>query len=173
MAGPMDEADETLLWQRWRAAVGGGPGAPQEPDALTLAAYVEDRLSPAAAAEVEAWVAANPAAMHDILAARQLREAPLPVAPEAVAARAMALLGAAGAQVLPFIRRPARRLGLRSGAVGWAAMAASIVLASLAGFATGKDTYLTLAGSSPPSLGQEVLDPPMGMFNGYDEDSNI
>jgi len=172
MAGPMDSADEAGLWGRWRAAAADGSAAVSEPDALTLAAYAEDRLSPDAAAAVEDWLAANPQAAHDILAARQLRESAIPAAPEAVLARAQALVGAGGAQVLPFRRPAARAQGWR-GAIGWAAMAASIVVASLAGFATGSDTYLTLAGGSRPSLGQEVLDPPTGLFNGFDEDSNI
>jgi anti-sigma factor RsiW len=169
MAGPMDTADETGLWHRWRAAVAHS-AATVEPDALTLAAYAEDRLAPGAAAEVEDWLAANPQAAHDILAARQLREDALPAAPEAIVARAQALAGGE-AQVLAF--RPRPRVPLRGGALGWGAVAASILVASLAGFATGNDTYVTLAGSSPPSLSQEVLDPPTGLFNGIDEDSSI
>lgn len=172
MAGPMDNADETGLWRRWRAATASGRATAAEPDVLVLAAYAEDRLAPDAAADVEEWLAVNPQAAHDILAARQLREAVLPEAPEAVMARAVALAGADGAQVLAF-RRPAPRLRVWRGAVGWGAIAASVLVASLAGFVTANDTYVTLAGGSRSSLSQELLDPPTGIFNGIDEDSNI
>jgi len=133
-----------------------------------LAAYAERRLVPAAAEAVEDWLAANPQSVQDILSARQSREDALPAAPAAIVARAAALVGAGDAQVLAF-RRPRRWRG----AVGWGAIAASMLVASLAGFAMGDNTYVTLAGSSPPSLSQELLDPPTGLFNGIDEDSNI
>jgi len=171
MAGPMDSADEAGLWRRWRAAA-EGPAVVSEPDDLTLAAYAEDRLSPEATAAVEDWLAANSHTALDILAARQLPDGNLPPAPEAVLARAQALVSTGEAQVLAF-RRPAARAQSWRGAIGWAAMAASIVIASLAGFATASDTYLTLAGGTRASLSQEVLDPPTGLFNGFDEDSSI
>ncbi len=55
----------------------------------------------------------------------------------------------------------------------WGAMAASLLVASVLGFATGNSTYLSLAGAASPSLGQVLLDPPTGLFNGSDEDLNI
>lgn len=172
MAGRMDSADEAGLWRRWRLAAGDGLAAGTEPDALTLAAYAEGRLAPAATEAVEDWLAANPQIAQDILAARRVQEASLAASPEAVVARAMALVGADDALVLAF-RRPAARSRRWGGAASWGAMAASILVASLAGFAMGNDTYLTLAGGSPPSLSQELLDPPTGLFNGLDEDFNI
>jgi hypothetical protein len=172
MAGPMDSADEAGLWRRWRLAVGPGPAASAEPDALMLAAYAESRLDPAAVEAVEDWLASNPQILQDILAARPIRKGPLPAASEAVIARAAALVDAGDAQMLAF-RRPAARVRRWGGAVGWGAMAASMLVASLAGFAMGSDTYVTLAGSPRPSLSQELLDPPTGLFNGIDEDSNI
>lgn len=168
MGGPMDSADEAGLWRCWRLAAGEESAAAAEPDALLLAAYAENRLAPAAAEAVEDWLAANPQIVQDILAARRVAKASLPVAPEAVVARAAALVAAEGAKVLAF--RPPRRWG---GAVRWGAMAASLLVASLAGFAMGDDTYVTLAGGSPSSLSQELLDPPTGLFNGIDEDSSI
>ena len=51
-------------------------------------------------------------------------------------------------------------------------MAASVLVASFVGFAMGNDTFITLAGSSAPSLSLELLDPPTGLFNGLDEDSS-
>ena len=172
MAGPMDGADEAGLWRRWRLAAGLGPAASAEPGALTLAAYAENRLAPAAVEAVEEWLASNPQILQDILVARQAPKEAVPAASEAVMARAAALVGAGEAQVLAF-RHPAARARRFGSAVGWGAMAASMLVASLAGFAMGNDTYVTLAGSSRPSLSQELLDPPTGLFNGIDEDSNI
>jgi anti-sigma factor RsiW len=169
MAGPMDEADEAGLWRRWRMAAGDGL-AGGEPDALTLAAYAEDRLDAETVAAVEAWLADDPQATQDVLAARRVRDEALPAAPEAIVARAAALLGG-GAEVLAFRRAAARPWRWR-GAVGWSAMAASLLVACLAGFATGNDTYATLSGGANASLSQELLDPPTGLFNGMDEDSN-
>jgi hypothetical protein len=168
MGGPMDSADEAGLWRCWRAATGDRLAASAEPDALLLAAYAENRLLPAAAEAVEDWLAANPQIVQDILAARRIGKGSLPMAPEAVVARAAALVGAEDPRVLAF-RRPRRWRD----AVGWGAMAASLLVACLAGFAMGNDTYVTLAGGSPSSLSQELLDPPSGLFIGIDEDSSI
>jgi len=172
MGGPMDSADEARLWRRWRAAAGDPLAADAEPDALLLAAYAENRLAPEAAEAVEDWLAANPQIFQDILAARRIGEGSLPVAPEAVVARAAALVGADDAKVLAF-RRPAARPQRWRGAVSWGAMAASLLVASLAGFAMGDDTYVTLSAESSLSLSQELLDPPSGLFNGIDEDLSI
>jgi hypothetical protein len=172
MAEPMDSADEAALWRRWRFAAGDGSAASAEPDVMMLAAYAEDRLGDDAAAVVETWLADNPQSVRDVLAARQMREAALPAASEAVMARVAALIGGGEAEILPF-RRPTPRLRHWRGAVGWGAVAASLLVASLAGFAMGNDTYATLAGGSTVSFGQELLDPPGGLFNGMDEDSNI
>ncbi len=172
MGGPMDSADEAGLWRRWRVAAGDPLAAGAEPDALLLAAYAENRLAPETAEAVEDWLAANPQIFQDILAARRIGEGSLSLAPEAVVARAAALVSADDAGVLAF-RRPAARPQRWPGAVGWGAMAASLLVACLAGFAMGDDTYMTLSGGSPLSLSQELLDPPSGLFNGIDEDSNI
>ncbi len=171
MAGPMDSADEAGLWRRWRSAADDGLAHGTGPDALALAAHAEDRLAPEATAAVAAWLADNPQAAQDVLAARQVRDGALPPAPEAIVARAAALVGG-DAQVLAFRPRTSRPRRWR-GAVGWGAIAASVLVASLAGFATGNDTFATLAGRANASLSQELLDPPTGLFNGADEDSSI
>jgi anti-sigma factor RsiW len=172
MAGPMDSADEAALWRRWRQATSDGAAAAPEPDAMMLAAYAEDRLEDDAAAMVEAWLADNPQSVRDVVAARQMRAAALPPASEALVARAVALAAGGEAEILPF-RRPTPRPRSWRGAVGWGAMAASLLVASLAGFAMGNDTYATLAGVTNASLGQELMDPPVGLFNGIDEDPSI
>jgi anti-sigma factor RsiW len=166
MTAPFNEAEDAALWRRWRAS-GLQPG---EPDALTLAAYAEGRLPSEEAEAVEDWLAAQAQLAEDVLAARRVRDAALPEASDAVLARAMALAGD-GAVVLAF-RRPAARPHRWRSAAGWSAIAASLLVASLAGFAMGHDTYLTLAGGGSAALSQELIDPPIGLFNGLDEDSS-
>src|SRR5487761_1761861 len=102
MAGPMDSADEAGLWRRWRSAADDGLAPGAGPDALAHAAHAEDRLDPEATAAVAAWLADNPQAAQDVLAARQVRDGALPPAPEAIVARAAALVGGGGAQILAF-----------------------------------------------------------------------
>jgi hypothetical protein len=171
MAEPTGSPEQAALWRRWceAAATAGEPTA-AEPDALTLAAYAEDRLSAGGVESVEDWLALNPQVAGDILAARQAEALASAAAPEAVIARAAALVGSSGAQILPF-RGQAARPSWRN-AIAWGAMAASILVASLVGFAMGNSTYVTLIDGSSVSLSQELLDPPTGLFNA-DEDSAI
>jgi hypothetical protein len=170
MAEPTGSPEQAALWRRWceAAATAGEPTA-AEPDALTLAAYAEDRLSAEGVEAVEDWLALNPQVAGDILAARRAETPASAAAPEAVIARAAALVGG-GAQILPF-RAQTARPSWRN-AIAWGAMAASILIASLVGFAMGNNTYATLIDGSSVSLSQELLDPPTGLFNA-DEDSAI
>jgi len=172
MADPLDQSDEAALWRRWRTAGAAGPAVPAEPDPMLLAAYAEDRLAPMAAEAVEEWLAINPLAAQDIIAARQALAGPLPGASSAVIGRAAALIGVTdGVSVLAFRRpSPARRHwrdALRMGG-----MAASVLVACFVGFAMGNDTFVTLAGNGAPALSLELLDPPTGLFNGLDEDTS-
>lgn len=171
MAEPMGSSDEAALWRRWRQASAAATAAGGAPDELVLAAYAEDRLDPAACDAVEEWLAANPDRIADLLAARRALTTPAPLASEPIMARAAALVGTGTAQILS-LRRPVPSARWRRTAA-WGAMAASLLVASVLGFATGNSTYLTLAGSTSPSLGQDLLDPPTGLFNGSDEDLNI
>ncbi|HUH85762.1 MAG TPA: hypothetical protein VLX85_14220 [Stellaceae bacterium] len=172
MAGPLDDSDEAALWRRWRTAGATGAAVPADPDPLLLAAYAEDRLSVDGAEAVEDWLAANPLAAQDIVAARRTLRIPLPVAPSHVIDRAAALVGVAdGVSVLAFRRpSPSRRHWREALRIG--AMAASVLVASFVGFAMGNDTFVTLAGGSAPALSLELLDPPTGLFNELDEDSS-
>jgi len=89
-----------------------------------------------------------------------------------VMVRASALIGAAdGVRVVPF-RRPVAPPRRWRDAARWSGMAASLLVASFVGFAMGNDTFVTLAGGSNPALSNELLDPPTGLFQGLDEDSN-
>lgn len=172
MAGPLDKSDEAALWRRWRVAGATGPAVPAAADPLLLAAYAEDRLSPTAAEAVEEWLAADPLAAEDIIAARRALAVPLPEASTAVIGRAAALVGVAdGVSVLAF-RRPSPSRRHWRDAVRFGGMAASLLVASFIGFAMGNDTFVTLAGGNAPALSLELLDPPTGLFNGLDEDSS-
>jgi hypothetical protein len=172
MSGPLDPTDEAALWRRWRTYGATGSAAPADPDPILLAAYAEDRLSPAEAEAVEAWLADNPLAARDIRAARQAHVAPLPAAPREVVERASALVGAADGERVVAFRRPLPRPRHWRDSIRVGAMAASVLVASFVGFAMGNDTFVTLAGRSTQALGLELLDPPTGLFNTLDEDSN-
>jgi hypothetical protein len=172
MAGPLDNSDDAALWRLWRTTGAADPAVPSDPDALLLAAYAEDRLSPAAAEAVEEWLAVNPLAAQDIIAARRAVAMELPVASPAVISRAAALVGVAdGVSVLAF-RRPSPPQRHWRDALRIGAMAASVLAASFVGFAMGTNTFVTLAAGNGTALSLELLDPPTGLFNGLDEDSS-
>jgi hypothetical protein len=164
-------AQERALWQLWSAT---GQGAAR-PDALTLAAFAEDRLSGAARAEIEALIAADPELAEDVAAARRALAPragetgrPDEAALAAIAARPPALVPAdTGDNVLPF--RPAHRaVPAWPSAARWGALAASLALVSWLGFALGSNAYVNLAAldgqSANSRLADELLDPPSGFF---------
>ncbi len=171
MAEPMDGTDDLALWRRWRSAGSGGMTGPA-PDPLLLAAYAEDRLTPDATASVEAWLAGNPDAVEDLLAARKAASAGLPEASEAVVARAMALVDAGDAEILSFPppqARPRRwRLMVARGGI-----AASLLIASLIGFAMGNDAYVNVASLASLGSTQDLIDPPGGLFTSFDEEPSL
>jgi hypothetical protein len=166
MGEPQDSTEEAALWRRWRSAA--GRDAPVALDPLLLAAYAEDRLKAAEIDRVEEWLAAHPAAVEDILAARRAAQSALPESPPALVARAMALLHHGDVQVLAF-RRPVPRW---RAAATWSCMAASLVIASVVGFNLGSDVYTSFAGAGSGAVGQELLDP-AGFLTNADEDSAI
>ena len=165
MAGPMNSPEERALWQRWRLLASAPAGDP--PDALTLAAYAEGRLGPAEVEAVEDWLSADADLAGDVAVARGAALGPLAEADERILAQAAALVPAKEGHVVP-LRRPGHSPGWQ-GVVRWGAMAASILVASVIGFALGNDTYVSLAGYQPAIFGQELLDPPSGLFTGFDE----
>jgi hypothetical protein len=171
MAEPMDRTDGPALWQRWRSASMGGPQG-IAPDALMLAGYVEDRLSPDAAAAVEEWLAANPDAIGDLLAAREAASAAPPEAPEGVIARAAALLNAGDAHVLSFSAARKRQVGWRV-IVARGGIAASLLIASLVGFVMGNDAYVSVASAASSEPARDLIDPPGGFFSSLDEEPNL
>jgi hypothetical protein len=174
MTGPGDKtkAEEAALWRRFRILEGESPLQDKDlpGEALALAAYAEGRLGEAAAERVEAWLAANPEAISDLVAARIPTQPAEPAA--AALARAMALVAApaeSDAWVVPFRQKAAPAPGWRLFAAR-AAVAASLVVTGLAGFAMGSNVYTTVAGSSANS-GGELFDQPLGVFS--IEDSQI
>jgi len=169
----MDRAEESALWRHWRTAVNAAGEAAPAPDPLLLAAYAEHRLSEAAAEAVETWLALHPEAITDVLAAGEANTRPAAIeSPTAAAlARAMALVPGADFKVVP-LRRPAPVTTWRV-AVGRVAVAASLLVVSLVGFALGTDAYTSLlSGDQQAALSQDLFDPPSGIFSGFGEDSS-
>lgn len=142
-------SEDRQLWQRWRA-LGGTPRA-AEPDALSIAAYAEGRLSESEAEPIEAWLAASPEALDDIVAARAYEQRSPRVAFEHALARAYDLVPGtappaetATATILPFRRRLAPQWRT---ALAWSSVAASLICASMVGFSMGSAAYTNLSGT--------------------------
>ena len=174
MTEPMDKAAEITLWWHWRRAMlnAAGEAAPA-PDPLLLAAYAEHRLSETAAEELEAWLALNPEALADVLAARVSKLGqPSVQPPEAVLVRAMGLVPGVTSTVLPF-RRTARPAPSWRIAMGRVAVAASLLVVSLIGFTLGTDAYMNLLnGGQSTALSQDLFDAPAGIFSTLGEETS-
>lgn len=152
------------LWaaarEAWRRAEADGRPAPtDEPDAMTLAAYLDGRLGPGEAARVEAWMAASEAGLDLVLGARN-------VTPEAVPARltgrAQGLVGAADRAPRraggPLARLFARLGDAFAGALrpaGWAATAAAVLLLAAGAFELGRFGTQEIA-AVQSLLGEEI-----------------
>lgn len=150
MDDPPFEPDRALF-ARWHAARDAAATAPALPDALTLAAYAEGRLGEAAAEAVEAALAADPELLDTLLA---LRAPPRAAASAALIRSAQALVRAEPV-VVPFpVRKPAAARPVRAW-LAWGAVAASLLLVSVAGFNLGAATShavdTTAAGDESPS----------------------
>ena len=66
-----------------------------------------------------------------------------------------------------------RRCCAVSVTAGRVAVAASLLVVSLVGFALGTDAYTSLAGSDQQAaLSQDLFDPPSGIFSGLGEESS-
>jgi hypothetical protein len=172
MTEPMDRAEESALWRYWRTAL-VSPAGKTAPDPLLLAAYAEHRLGEAATEEVEAWLARHPEVIADVLAARESNAARMPIQPgEASLAKAMALVPGSDPKVVPF-HRPAQPVPAWRVGVVRVAVAASLLVVSLVGFALGTDAYTSLLnGDQRAILSQDLFDPPSGVFSGFGEESS-
>ena len=173
MTEPMDKAAEIALWRQWRRAMveAAGEAAPA-PDPLLLAAYAEHRLSETAAEEAEAWLALHPEALADVLAAQD-SNVPASVQPsKAALVRAMGLVSALQAKVVPF-RRTVRPAPAWRVAMGRVAVAASLLVVSLIGFTLGTDAYTNLlSGGQSAALSQDLFDAPAGIFSSLGEETS-
>jgi hypothetical protein len=168
MAG-LGDSDERALWRRW--SMRGSAEAPA-PDALELAAYAEGRLSETEAAPIELWLAAHPANLSEILAdiaaARGAVADALPLADAAIIARTSALVTGTRDNVVPLRRAaPAWR-----NALAWSSVAASLVAASLVGFAMGSDAYQNLSRSQTVEAASgDALDSAVALDSAFSDDS--
>lgn len=175
MTEPMDRAEENALWRQWRSVAMSAAGEPAPaPDPLLLAAYAEYRLSGDAAEEVEAWLALHPEAIGDVLAARDFNprvSSPLPSA--AALARATALVSEPDPKVVPFHRHARSTPPVWRMTASRVAVAASLLVVSLLGFALGTDAYSSLlSGDQAVALSQDLFDPPSGVFSDLGEESS-
>ena len=88
--------DGAALWRRAREGWHAAAETEAEPDALSVAAYLEGRLDETGAEAVETWMAAEPEALKSVLSARAvLAEAPDPKThpvPESMIARAQGVV---------------------------------------------------------------------------------
>ena len=126
------------LWRRARDPWLDAVGAVEAPDETTLAAYLDGRLDEAAAAGVEAWMAAVPEALDNVLGARAaLAETP-GRAPAHVVARAR---GAVRGRSARGTGRAGSLFGAFTGLLrpaAWAGAAAALSLAAVSGFELGR-----------------------------------
>lgn len=171
--GDDNRAEEAALWRRFRALERkSGLKVRELGDPLTLAAYAEGRLGTKAAEAVEGFLAAKPEIIGDILAARAAVQASAPVASEAMIARAADLVAPRAAKaferrVVPFRPAPAQTAGWRV-TVSRFAIAASLVVTGLVGFALGSDTYGNFAQSRVETSAPDLFDQPAGFLSGED-----
>ena len=165
------EAQDRRLWQRWRAR--GVDSRAAEPDAILLAAYAEGRLSEAEAEAAEAWLAATPEALGDIVAARSPGQ-PHPVDLRMIENAAALVAGAGappGAEIVPFRPRTLRLLPQWRTALTWSSIAASLLCASLVGFSMGSEAYASLSGTQAADATVEGLGAP-SLDNSYFSDDS-
>lgn len=165
-SGADGRSEDAALWRRFRASESQNDntvkGLADEFDPSLLAAYAEGRLDEKSAEPVEAWLARHPEALADIAVARA--KGLTAEACPALVARLMNLVSpAASACVVPF-RRPATAPSNWRIAVGRFAIAASLLVTGLVGFALGSDVYGNLSGTTEAS--SDVFDQPAGIFTG-------
>lgn len=157
------------LWRRSRATT----ALRDESEVLLdLAGFAENRLDPEDQARVAELLAGNPDFAADVAAARELATAAAPeAAPEAVIARAVALVGdeASGVVISLAERRHAGRL---PGLARWASLVAAVAVASWLGFTLGVDTSQSFvqpgtqisAPAADDGVLRDLLDPSAGFL---------
>ena len=166
----MGDGEDRALWRQWRTR---GKAEAPPPDALALAAYAEGRLDEAEAETIELWLAAHPEALADVVAARAAAQPAADIVDHRMIAKACALVaadgGAARSKFVP-LRRGAP---VWRNALAWSSVAASLVAASLVGFAMGSDAYLSLSGvQAGESASADSIDPPSTPDFYFSDDSS-
>jgi hypothetical protein len=170
--GDNNRAEEAALWRRFRALEReSGLKVRDLGDPLTLAAYAEGRLGTKVAEAIESFLASKPEIIGDILAARAAVQAAAPAASEAMIARAADLVAhratpAFDRRVVPF-HAPAQTTDWRM-TVSRLAIAASLVVTGLVGFALGSDTYGNFVQSRAEASAPDLFDQPAGFLSGED-----
>lgn len=161
----MEPAELAALWRRFRAVDRTSRiRAANDADlTLDLAAYADGHLSEAATEAVEAWLAAHPEVLDDLIAARGTGDA---IAPQRVVDRAVALVAgdSSDGRVVPF--RPSPASGTWRVHVARIAVAACLVLTGLVGFTLGSGAYGNLFSSS--SVSSDTVDQPTSFFSTED-----
>ncbi len=150
MTEELDKSEDgAALWARARAGWRAAAAAPDAPDSMTLAAYLDGTLDEVALERVEAWMAASPEALSLVISARSAQAAAPEAAPDGLMSRAQGL-----------VRAPphAARAGLGawlSGLIGfqveawrpvaWAGVTAALLVVSTGGFELGRLGALSMA----------------------------
>lgn len=161
----MESADLAALWRRFCALdrIGRIQAADDADLTLDLAAYADGRSGEAAAEAIEAWLAARPEALDDLIAARGTGDA---IAPQRVVDRAASLVAddSSDERIVPF--RPSPTSGAWRVHMARAAVAACLVLTGLVGFTLGSGAYDNLLSSS--SVSNDTVDQPTSFFSTED-----
>ena len=136
--------DGAGLWARARAGWRDAVAAPEAPDPLTLAAYLDGTLEEATQERVEAWMATSSEALDLVMA---LREAGAPEAvPESLPTRAQGLVrerpGAARAGLGAWLGGLFSFQMAAWRPVAWAGVTAVLLLVSTGGFELGRQGAL-------------------------------
>jgi hypothetical protein len=157
MDDPPFEPDRALF-QRWREAA-ATPMA-TAPDALMLAAYAEGRLTEAESEQLEAALAVDPELLDTLLALRRPAGSAIPSAALIQSAQSC-VPDRSDAVVVPFrgqVAVPAA-LGRVTAWLAWGAVAASLLLVSMAGFDLGVRTQHAVNASASYETPADLLDP--------------
>jgi anti-sigma factor RsiW len=146
--GAGERSDKAL----WRRSVITESAEDKAARFLDLAGFADDRLDADDRERVEEWLARDPAAAADVVAARSHAAAAEPApAPEAVVMRACAIIGGASRpeNIVAFAarREPARLRGMAQ----WGSLAAAVAVAAWLGFTLGIDTSRALVLNDRPT----------------------
>ncbi len=148
------------LWARARESWRAATAAPDAPESLTLAAYLDGTLDQAALARVEAWMAASPEALEIMISARAAQAAAPEAAPDGLMSRAQGLV-----RPRPRAARTglggwlSELIGFQVAAwrpVAWAGVTAVLLVVSTGGFELGRQGALYMAPVQTAAAGDDL-----------------